>query len=319
MYADPAQSLGSIVRYLNSHNIRHLRGSIWNTARLSELLKNPVYVKADMDVYCFYKNAGFSICNPISDFTGCNACYLYKLSAADGKKQGTDSQYELVLAPHKGLISSKIWLTCQNRRLNRHKQTQTGKAASWLTGKLKCGRCGYALVIKKSKTKHERYFVCSHAANSHACTGTECTVYADVLEAFFQSAICRKLAAFPVLFPQNAAETSPEVSFLKRRLLQTEEEIHLLLTKTEHADAVLTDYLSEKISDLDARRQKLQKELHTLSSPSFPSSSAQITDHPQKWTLLSLEDKRLVADLLIRAIHVADEKLEIFWNISDER
>ena len=34
MYADPSNSLGDIIRYLNKHGIKHLRGSSWNSARL---------------------------------------------------------------------------------------------------------------------------------------------------------------------------------------------------------------------------------------------------------------------------------------------
>ena len=78
MYADPSHSLGEIMRYLNNHNIKHLRGKNWNTARLSEMLRNPIYVEADIDVYNFYKSQGANIYNPATDFTGYNACYLIK-------------------------------------------------------------------------------------------------------------------------------------------------------------------------------------------------------------------------------------------------
>ena len=43
MYADTDNSLGDIVRYLKEHQIKNLRGADWNTARLSEMLRNPVY------------------------------------------------------------------------------------------------------------------------------------------------------------------------------------------------------------------------------------------------------------------------------------
>ena len=55
MYADTDNSLGDIVRYLNEHQIKNLRGANWNTARISEMLRNPVYVEANIDVYQFSK------------------------------------------------------------------------------------------------------------------------------------------------------------------------------------------------------------------------------------------------------------------------
>ena len=78
MYADPANSLGDIIRYLNKHGIKQLRGGNWTSARISEMLRNPVYVEADIDVYNFFKSQGADVYNPASDFTGYNACYLYK-------------------------------------------------------------------------------------------------------------------------------------------------------------------------------------------------------------------------------------------------
>ena len=96
MYADTDNSLGDIVRYLNEHQMKNLRGANWNTARISEMLRNPVYVEADIDVYRFFQSQGAVICNPASDFKGCNACYLYKGAASASKKQGGLSGKELV-------------------------------------------------------------------------------------------------------------------------------------------------------------------------------------------------------------------------------
>ena len=97
MYADTDNSLGDIVRYLKEHQIKNLRGADWNTARLSEMLRNPVYVEADIDIYRFFQSQGAAIYNPASDFSGCNACYLYK-----GTSSGTKS--------HSGLYGREVGL-----------------------------------------------------------------------------------------------------------------------------------------------------------------------------------------------------------------
>ncbi len=199
MYADTDNSLGDIVRYLNEHNIKNRRGANWNCARISEMLRNPIYVKADTDVYQFFQSQGANIHNPINDFMGYNACYLYK-GVSTTKKQYDLSDKEIVLAPHKGFIPSKIWLACRIRCLNNRQSTKTCKAKnSWLAGKIKCGNCGYALTIRKAKTKWARYFVCSQAGNHGNCKGTECTIYADVLEEYILFAIKQRLLEFQKL------------------------------------------------------------------------------------------------------------------------
>ena len=201
MYADTDNSLGDIVRYLNEHQIKNLRGANWNTARISEMLRNPVYVQADIDVYQFFQSQGANIYNPASDFTGYNACYLYKGTVSTSRKQSDLSDKEIVLAPHKGFIPSKTWLACRIRCLNNRQSTKTCKPKnSWLVGKVKCGKCGYALTIRKAKTKWGRYFVCSQSGSRGSnCTGAGCTVYADVLEEYMLGAIKERLSEFSVL------------------------------------------------------------------------------------------------------------------------
>ena len=319
LYADSSNSLGDILRYLNEHRIKHLRGSIWSTARLSEMLRNPIYVQADIDVYHFFQSRGANICNPASDFTGYNACYLYKGTATDTRKQCDLTGKELVLAPHKGFIPSKTWLACRLRCLNNRQSTRTCKPKnSWLAGKVKCGNCGYALTIRKSQTKWGRYFVCSQAGN--VCKGAGGTIYADVLEDYMFKAIREKLSEFKEL---SAAEenVSQRNKFLpcknekKIRLAQIDEEINELLSKVAGANDVLMKYINDKIAELDAARQRLQEELMTENVTDTTGKAKQITDHVDKWNSLSFEDKQAVVDILIKVIRVANGNVEIIWRI----
>ncbi len=179
-------STSDIVRYLNEHQIKNLRGANWNTARISEMLRNPVYVEADIDVYQFFQSQGANIYNPASDFTGYNACYLYKGTVSTSRKQSDLSDKEIVLAPHKGFIPSKTWLACRIRCLNNRQSTKTCKPKnSWLVGKVKCGKCGYALTIRKTKTKWGRYFVCSQSGS----LGSNCTGAGSVLMKYIDEKI----------------------------------------------------------------------------------------------------------------------------------
>ena len=54
----------------------------------------------------------------------------------------------LVLAPHEGIGPSDTWLTCRKKLMNNMK-IQAARIAThtWLAGKIKCGNCGYALMI----------------------------------------------------------------------------------------------------------------------------------------------------------------------------
>lgn len=316
MYADPANSLGDIIRYLNEHKIKNLRGSVWSSARLSEMLRNPVYVEADIDIYNFFVSQGAAVYNPASDFAGNNACYLYKGTASATRKQCDLTDKEVVLAPHRGFIPSKTWLACRMRCLNNRQSTQTCKPKnSWLAGKVKCGNCGYALVIRKAKTKRGRYFVCSCAGKNGVCRGSGCTVYADVLEEYVLNSISQMLAGFETLSDGSAGGVIPEVSKIKLRLTQIEGEIDELLSKVGSANSVLMKYINGKIFELDAERRNLQEEMAAANGSRPENGGAQMADHVKRWEHISFEGKKAVADTLIKIIKVADGNIEITWKI----
>lgn len=307
---------------MNEHQIKNLRGANWNTARISEMLRNPVYVQADIDVYQFFQSQGANIYNPASDFTGYNACYLYKGTVSTSRKQSVLSDKEIVLAPHKGFIPSKTWLAFRIRCLNNRQSTKTCKPKnSWLVGKVKCGKCGYALTIRKVKTKWGRYFVCSQSGSRGSnCTGAGCTIYADVLEEYMLGAIKERLSEFSALeesLLSCLSDTGEEQANMtkKIRLTQIEEEIKELLSKVSGVSGVLMKYIDEKVSELDAERKALQEEIVTANVTDTEGRLKQITNHVKTWETLSFEDRQAVVDTLIKVIRIADGNIEITWNI----
>ncbi|MBD5450627.1 MAG: recombinase family protein, partial [Lachnospiraceae bacterium] len=268
------------------------------------------------DVYQFFQSQGANIYNPASDFTGYNACYLYKGTVSTTRKQCDLSDKEIVLAPHKGFIPSKTWLACRIRCLNNRQSTKTCKPKnSWLVGKVKCGNCGYALTIRKAKTKWGRYFVCSQSGNHGNCKGAGCTIYADVLEEYMLGAIKERLSEFQKLScVTNTGEAQKNMT-KKIRLTQIEEEIEELLSKVSGASGVLMKYIDEKVSELDTERKTLQEEIVTGNVTDTDGRLKQITNHVKVWETLSFEDRQAVVDTLIKVIRIADGNIEITWNI----
>ena len=84
------------------------RGAPWSTARISEILRNPVYAKADIDIYNFFESQGANMINPASDYVGTNGIFLYKGINGDKtkKKQYDLVDQDVVIAPHLGVIES---------------------------------------------------------------------------------------------------------------------------------------------------------------------------------------------------------------------
>ena len=315
LYADPANSLGDLVRYLNAHGHKQLRGGMWSTARLSEMLRNPVYVRADAAVYDFFKEQGAQILNPAADFTGYNGCYLYKGTGGEGRSPSDLSGREVVLAPHEGLVSSRDWLRCRLRCQQNRRSTTTCKAkSSWLLGKVKCGRCGYGLSVVKSDTRWQRYFVCSAALASkkQRCPGTGGTVYAQLLEAYVSQEIQRRLGLFDKLCQREEPQLDRKCNEHRIRLAEIEREIEQLLCKVSGANDILLAYINSRVGQLDEERRQLQTEAERLA---HQEGRAAICNPAQLWTKASFAQKQAVADALIEIIKVADGEIEIVWKI----
>ena len=315
LYADLANSLGDLVRYLNAHGHKQLRGGMWSTARLSEMLRNPVYVRADAAVYDFFKEQGTQLLNPAADFTGYNGCYLYKGAGGEGRSPSDLSGREVVLAPHEGLVSSRDWLRCRLRCQQNRRSTTTCKAkSSWLLGKVKCGRCGYGLSVVKSDTRWQRYFVCSAALASkkQRCPGTGGTVYAQLLEAYVSQEIQRRLGLFDKLCQREEPQLDRKCNEHRIRLAEIEREIEQLLCKVSGANDILLAYINSRVGQLDEERRQLQTEAERLA---HQEGAAAICNPAQLWTKASFAQKQAVADALIEIIKVADGEIEIVWKI----
>ena len=120
MYADPQVSLHDITKKLTADGMRTYHGRPLSRATLSVILRNPIYVMADLDIYEFYKSQGTDIYNDAADFAGTNGCYYYQGKGNTEDKHKHLQGQTLVLAPHEGFIPSELWLKCRKKLLASH-------------------------------------------------------------------------------------------------------------------------------------------------------------------------------------------------------
>ena len=110
MYAEPETSLGDITRYFEEQGIK-IYGKSLTRPFLSQLLRNPVYAQADLEMYEFFKSQGAVVVNDAADFAGTNGCYLYQGRDVKEDKDKSLKDQILVIAPHEGFVPSDIWLS----------------------------------------------------------------------------------------------------------------------------------------------------------------------------------------------------------------
>ena len=317
-YAKPGASLGGILRELVEMGYARTRaGAPWQTGRISEILRNPVYVKADLDIYNFFMAEGTKIINPPEDFIGMNGCFLYTGIDGDGKKKQYDLRNrELVIAPHEGVIDSDIWLTCRRKLMkNRQCATTRGGRRSWLTGKIKCAKCGYAYQVTISSSGRRRYFQCTGARMSIKCKGAGHTIYADELEDYIYSRMKEEMKNLEYLSDEKENQKSSNCSKYELRLTELDQEADALMDRLAAANDTLFDYINKRIETIEQEKRDIRRKINEETSKNKATELNRITDFIEKWSELDIHDKQSVVDVLIARIEIGEGTLEIFWNI----
>ena len=135
-----------------------------------------------------------------------------------------------------------------------------------------------------------------------------------MLEAYIENAIQKALGEFRFLTGENMYR-NPCINENKIRIAEIEEEIRNLISQIGRGSQAVTEHLSSRIELLDTEKHRLmQKNLTLLNSPD-PGSGHYITAHTEIWKKMNFEDRKTVADILIREITAADGKISIFWKI----
>ena len=313
MYSQPDTSYGDIIDSMNSLGIKR-RGKNWVRQRIREMIINPIYVKADLDVYEFFSEHGAEIVDPPQDYIGENGCYSYK-NRDDKKKNITAIEGNtIVIAPHKGIVDSVVWLNCREKCMGGKQVIPSQKAKnSWLCGKIKCGECGYALTVKQYDNGRRRYLRCSGRYDSGICKGAG-TIYADEAERLICGEIRKRLAEFGKLRCTKKAFPDVKRAELTKEIAEINKETGLLLEKLADSDTVLFRYINERVSALDDRKRYINERIDELDREN--KVYADETDaHFTVWDELSFDDKRCVADVLICAVYATSERIIIQWRI----
>ena len=322
VYSKPATALSDVIRHLREHNIVKKRDKEWGTPRLSEAMRNPIYVKADMDVYNFYLSRGTEVVNPPESFIGENGCYLYTKDVKLMGKKKDMTQYEnmvLVIAPHKGVVDSDTWIKCR-LKMEANKQLPNARKSyiTWVSGKLKCGKCGYAMRYNKwvGKTVENEYYICSEASSKRLCGGV-----GAVRKEFIEAEVLRQIIDKVKEIKLEQSQPTPyyaEINKIKSKIAAKEQEIEDMLNKFEGGSEAIMRRLNNRVDGIEVEIQDLKKELLAVET-NITGVRLVDTDTIEKifsmWDKVSVENKQAVADSLITRVLVTKEVIEIVWKV----
>jgi hypothetical protein len=313
MYADPQTSLGDVVRYFAEEG-HDFQGGELIRVTLSTLLRSPVYAQADLDIYEFFKSQGADIANDAADFAGTNGCYLFRGRDVTERKYASLKNQIVVVAPHEGIVSSDTWLTVRKKLMGNTQFPQGHKAQNtWLSGKIKCGRCGAGLMYVMNR--YLAYYRCRRRADTKSCEGCGLLRVHEVEDAIHE-AMCRKAEDFKTLTGGSSPKANPKLTALNVELAQVEAEIEKLLDTLSGANKTLLAYANSRIEELDEKKQSLLKAIADVSVEAVsPEQIKRVTGYLDNWDNVSFDEKRLTADILISIVKATSDDVDIEWKI----
>lgn len=320
VYAQESVSLRRLLDILIAEDKKPLNGSSWSTAKLSTILRNPIYVKADSDVFEYFERHGVQMITDVSNFTGEYGAQLY--GHTKHKPDSPDwSDMKLVLMTHSGIVDSDIWLKCQ-RKLEKNKQigNSASNRTSWLSGKVFCEKCGHAMTTIKGKMNKDgeirRYFNCTGKSHMKICTGIKVTVYAEDLENMVYDCISEKLSGLKETKHSAAMNNTAELNDLKLKIKAIEKSEKQLLD-TMLSGGFNDDLLklaNQKATQLKADKQVLYERIEELSSRN--DETDQVVNLARSWRSADYSCRKSVAMIMIHKIIISEDgSIKIIWNI----
>lgn len=307
------QSIGEIVRQLNERGALTNRGKAFSSTGVSRILRNPVYVRADADVYRYLKSKGANIQQPIEAFTGKNGCTVYGTRKGKTMAKFSCLQGEYVqLNRHEGCIPSGKWLKAQRILDSNRPVSNSGKGENtWLTGLTKCRFCGMGISVVNGGKPGRRYLNCG-GKKAHICGGRTKTMTFDDIEEIAGNSLTSYFSRFR--FQAEECFEDQKENLMKIQLTNIQEEISSLIQKLAGADHILQEYISQRVVTLDSEQRKLNEQLKQLMKKrECADLSAYYSEKLSQWKELPFDIKKLIARVFIEKVIIGDGDLTIVY------
>lgn len=271
-------------------------------SHISRLLKSPLYVRADKDVYAYLSSKGYEIIDDISAFNGVNGLFRHT---------GTGGKDYIKVGYHEGLVDSETWLAVQDKKSHNSKFSNNLTAKnSWLVGITKCANCGYAFNITYScnvaRTIRWRYYIDSGYYKAKGCVKKRLKLRPDDVEKAVFEAMKKRLENLKIA-KNESKKPDKETEKIKTEILRIDDEIRKLMDKLANADSILFDYINERVKSLHNEKTSLEERLQKKSRKQKQIDTKPLEKPMSRWEELTVDEKHDIAVTMLEVVYVSDE------------
>lgn len=294
-YLKAEGSLSHVSRYWNDAGFRTRRGGTWLPHTVCRVLRNPVYVQANAEVYAYLSANGAALCIP-EPLPPNHGVYLYADRRINHSRFTDLHGVYAICAPHLGLIAPEIWLGCQNKlTASRQLRTQGSGQKTWLSGRIFCMRCGSAMTAVRGRNTD--YLICG-GKKRRICDGAGAVWRVHTAEELVGELLSQQL---PDLFA-SAAEHSQTV---ENPALQA------LILRRGALLRQLADPNGGELSLLSEAAEKLTAQIAALRAASAVSAVSANLTMPD-WARCNPVQKKTIAHILLRCVIADGNTLHVF-------
>ncbi len=305
-YSGDDVSLGRIAKELSEEGISCMRRKTWDNVAISRILHNPVYVEATADIYKYYRGKGVTFSNPVDFYTGDTSAHIVGRRSASDRKYTKLENHVVSLTNFPGIIPADIWLKCQYKLDNNKQIKNTGKGKlSWLSGYIKCGKCGYSLAIRKYN--EQLYLHCSGRTNLHICDVRSYNIKISEIEIAVQMELEKVISECTL--DKSLCVPTPSENKQKIELEKIDQKIEKLIASLTEASDISMKYINAEIEKLDKKRNELLKNLGSI-KVEVPNKFKNVI-----FDQLSFDEKKLVVNQFIDKIMVFEDEIEVVWKV----
>ena len=317
IYQHNGTSLQDVIDYFRENNINCIvpspkkRKQNLDRSQVSKFLCNPLYVRADKDVYQYFSSLGYEMLDDIEAYDSVHGLFWH--TNADGSKF-------IKVAYHEGLVDSATWLAVQDKKSHNKRIPHNREALnSWLIGLTKCAHCGYGLNIMYSwNTSHTiqwRYYMDTGAYRAAGCLSKRLKTRPDEVENAVFKAMKERIEQLEIAKKESEKPDSKTES-IKADIIRLDEEISKLLDKLANADDVVFDYINKRIKELHTKKAALEESLRNQTRKHKKIDTSPLTEPLKNWDTLSVQEKHEVAMTMIDVIYISDtDGIDIHFSI----
>lgn len=319
MYIDylNGKSLGELSRELNNKKIPTRKNRPWGSTCIGRILRNPVYVKADVDVYNYLVSLGGHMNNSIEDYTGENGCYVYgETSKRKGNKFVNLENDFVSIGLHKGIIDPKLWLSVQQLFLRKKGHSNLGTGSlTWIQGLVKC-KCGYTYYVKRfraNKSKKEYKYLYCRGRKNNSCPYPKVMMNVERIETIVEEALFERLNDLKKIRRSGIVKYSPEINNLKIKLSDTDKKIDNLMVMLSEGTEVTAEYVNRYLKALDTEKKIITEQIADLElkSSRLNDPNLDIDNILRDWHNYDIELKKKISRSVIDVIILEGKSISI--------